>query len=263
MEVIIQESAEQACKLGAALVARLVRSRAHAVIGFATGSTPLPMYRDLVRRHQEDGLSFAGVTSFNLDEYVGLDPQHPASFTAFMKENVFRGLDFSPGSTHIPDGQAVDLAVECAEYERKIVAAGGIDLQILGIGEDGHLAFNEPSSSLASRTRLKTLTAVTRKANAGPFGGEENVPRHVLTMGLGTIMAARMCLMLAFGGKKADAVRQAVEGPVSAACPASILQFHEKAVVLLDREAAAGLSRGAYYQEVFAGKPAWQRWDTA
>ena len=261
MEVIVKDTSAQACLVGAAIVARLIRSWPQCVIGFATGSTPLPLYRELVRLHREAELSFAGVTSFNLDEYVGLDPAHPASFTAYMQENVFRHLDFASGATHVPDGLAADIPRTCAEYEQKIRSAGGLDLQILGIGEDGHLAFNEPSSSLASRTRLKTLTSVTRKANAGPFGGEENVPRHVITMGLGTIMESRLCLLLAFGAKKAEAVRHAVEGPVSADCPASLLQFHEKTVVLLDEAAAAHLSRRDYYREVYEGKPEWQKWE--
>lgn len=260
MEVIIRETAEEACLLGARVIARLVQEiEGRAVLGLATGSSPVPLYRELVRMHREEGLSFKSARSFNLDEYVGLSPEHPASFAAFMREHLFQHVDFPPGAALLPDGLANDIPAHCAAYEKAIKEAGGIDLQLLGIGLDGHLAFNEPSSSLRSRTRLKTLSPETRKANAGPFGGMNHVPQHVLTMGLGTIMEARCCLLLALGPAKAAAVRDMIEGPVTAACPASLLQFHERAIILLDRGAAALLAHRHYYQDIEAGKPDWQR----
>lgn len=259
MEVIIKPSKESACELGAKIIARLMREKKGKVIlGLATGSTPLLLYRELVRMHQEEGLSFKKAKTFNLDEYVGLSPSHPASYNTYMRENLFRHIDISPKAIHIPDGTAKDIPGSCEQYEKDMKKAGGIDLQILGIGHDGHLAFNEPSSSLTSRTRIKTLTKVTRRANAGPFGGEKLVPNHVITMGLGNIMEARICLLLAFGKDKAEAVKAMVEGPVSASCPGSILQFHQHAIVMIDEGAASLLARKEYYLEVYAGKPEWQ-----
>ncbi|HOT30289.1 MAG TPA: glucosamine-6-phosphate deaminase [Candidatus Ozemobacteraceae bacterium] len=260
MEIIIQKNRLDACRIGARIIARLLREKEKPVLGLATGGTPLPLYQELVRMHRDEGLSFGHVVSFNLDEYVGLDPKHPASFRACMEEHLFRHVDFAPGATHLPDGLAKDIPASCAAYEQAIRDAGGIDVQVLGIGSDGHLAFNEPTSSLRSRTRLKTLDEETRHANAAPFGGPDKVPHHVLTMGLGTIMDARCCLLLAFGASKAPAVRDMVEGPVSAWCPGSVLQFHEKAIVLLDEEAAGLLKRRQYYLDVYAGKPGWQQY---
>jgi glucosamine-6-phosphate deaminase len=261
MEIILKKTQEEASRLGARIIAQVVKNRPHPIIGFATGGSPLLLYRELIRMHHQDGLSLKTVTGFNLDEYAGIPANHPASFSTYMDENLFRHVDVLPENIHIPDGNAPDVSASCAAYEQKIQATGGIALQILGIGEDGHLAFNEPSSSLASRTRIKTLTRVTRRANAEPFGGEEKVPRHVITMGLGSIMDAEMCLLLAFGARKAEAVKNMVEGPVSAMCPASILQCHERVVILLDEPAAALLSRREYYQEVYEGKPEWQKWE--
>ncbi len=261
MEVIIKATQEEACRLGARIVAEVVRTRPHPVLGLATGSSPLPLYRELVRLHREEGLSFAHATTFNLDEYVGLDPAHPGSFRTCMEENLFRHIDLPRDRAHLPDGLAKDIPAHCAEYERMIAAAGGIDLQLLGIGSDGHLAFNEPSSSFRSRTRIKTLWTETRRANAGPFGSPEQVPHHCLTMGLGTIMEARRCLLLGFGRGKAQAIRDMVEGPVTASCPASLLQFHEHTIVLVDEEAGSLLQHRDYYREVYAGKPDWQRWE--
>ena len=261
MEVIIKPTPEAACKLAAKITARFMSNKPNLVLGLATGSSPLPLYAELVRMHREDKLSFRAATSFNLDEYVGLNPSHPASFRACMEEHLFRHVDFAPGATHLPDGCARDISAACEAYEQAIRQAGGIDLQILGIGGDGHLAFNEPTSSLHSRTRLKTLTAHTRQANASAFGGPEQVPGHVLTMGLGTIMDARCCLLLGFGKSKAGALRDMIEGPVSASCPASILQFHEQAIIITDEAGASQLTRRAYFEEVYAGKPDWQCWE--
>ncbi len=261
MEVIIKNDHDEGGQLAARIVARFIRNKPQLVLGLATGSSPLGLYRELVRMHRDEDLSFCGVTTFNLDEYVGIPAVHPASYRSCMEESLFKHVDLGPGSTHLPDGNATDVPAACADYERRIRNAGGIDLQVLGIGMDGHLAFNEPSSSFRSRTRLKTLSGVTRKANAAAFGGPDNVPHHVITMGLGTIMEARCCLLLGFGRAKAPAVRDMIEGPVSASCPASLLQFHEHAIVIIDEGAASLLSRKQYYTDVYHGKPAWQRWE--
>ncbi|MFZ4681961.1 MAG: glucosamine-6-phosphate deaminase [Terrimicrobiaceae bacterium] len=258
MEVIIQPSSQEASVLGARLVARLLRRKPSAVLGLATGSTPLPLYHELIRLHREEKLDFHGVTSFNLDEYLGLPPAHPASYHHFMRENFFRHVNIPEANTHIPNGLAADVPAFCQAYEDAIKAAGGIDLQILGIGGDGHIGFNEPSSSLVSRTRIKSLTRRTRQDNARYFSREDEIPRHVITMGVGTIMEAREIVLLAFGEGKAEAVAAAVEGPITASVPASILQLHERATILLDEAAAGNLRRGEYYRWVYENKPAWQ-----
>ena len=260
MEIIVQPDSQAASRIASRIISRLIREKTRPVLGLATGNTPLQVYKELIRMHREEGLSFAGVTTFNLDEYVGLSPDHPSSFHAFMARNLFDHIDVPRESIHIPDGQAKDIPGFCRRYEEDIRSSGGIDLQVLGIGTDGHIGFNEPSSSLASRTRIKTLTAQTRRDNASSFGGEEHVPYHCITMGVGTILDSRMCLLLAFGKKKARAVAAACEGPVTAMVPASALQMHPRAVVIVDREAASGLERADYYQWVYAHKPDWQKY---
>ena len=210
--------------------------------------------------HRDEGLDFSNVTTFNLDEYVDLPPGHPQSYHAFMDEHFFRHVNVPRARIHIPDGMVRDVPAECARYEAAIRAAGGIDLQVLGIGRDGHIGFNEPSSSLASRTRIKTLTEQTRADNARFFGGDlARVPFHCITMGVGTIMASREVLMLAFGANKAAAVAAAVEGSITAMNPASVLQMHAVAKCVVDEAAAKKLTRRDYYRWVFANKPEWQR----
>jgi glucosamine-6-phosphate deaminase len=258
MEIIILPSAAEASEVAARLIARQVREKPSSVLGLATGSTPCKLYQLLARMHREDGLDFSKATTFNLDEYVNLDPTHPASYHQFMEENFFSHVNVRRESVHIPDGMVADVPAHCADYERAIRKAGGIDLQILGLGSDGHLGFNEPGSSLASRTRIKTLTERTRSDNARFFTGAQEVPHHVITMGLGTIMESRMCLLLAFGKAKAEAVAASVEGPVTASVPGSLLQFHPQAKVLLDAESASLLTRAEYYQGVYQNKPSWQ-----
>ena len=259
MEIVIQPTAEAASIVAAQIVAQLVRRKPDAVLGLATGSTPLAMYRELARMHREDGLDFSRVRTFNLDEYAGLAHEHPQSYHAFMRENFFQHVNVPRENIRIPDGLAADVPAECAAYEAAIRAAGGIDLQVLGIGSDGHIGFNEPSSSLASRTRIKTLTAQTRRDNARFFASASEVPIHVITMGVGTIMDARQVLMLAFGEGKAKAIADAVEGPIMAMNPASILQMHPVAKCLIDEAAAAKLTRREYYEWVYELKPQWQR----
>ena len=259
MEVIITPDSARGAETGARILEKLVRTKPHAVLGLATGSTPVGLYRELIRKHREQGLDFGRVTTFNLDEYVGLGADHPASYHRFMHENLFDHVNVPAENIHIPDGLAASIPGFCAEYEAAIRKAGGIDLQVLGIGHDGHVGFNEPSSSLASRTRLKTLTEVTINANKRFFTSEEEVPRHVITMGVGTIMEARTCLLLAFGEAKADAVAAMVEGPVTAMCPASVLQLHPQVIVITDEAAAARLRRSEYYRYVYENKPAFQK----
>lgn len=259
MEIVILPTPDAVSVLAARIVARLVRAKPNAVLGLATGSTPVAMYRELIRIHREEALDFSSVTAFNLDEYVGLGPSHPASYQCFMRENLFDQINIRPELTHIPDGLAADVPASCLEYEDKIRNAGGIDLQVLGIGSDGHIGFNEPISSLTSRTRIKTLTPRTRLDNARFFSRAEDVPHHVITMGIGTIMEAREILLLGFGSGKADALSAAIEGPLSANVPASILQMHPRAQVLMDEAAGEKLERREYYRYVFENKPEWQR----
>jgi glucosamine-6-phosphate deaminase len=260
MEIIIQPTPEAASVIAARIIAKTVRMKPDCVLGLATGSTPLATYRELIRLHREERLDFGRVTTFNLDEYVGLPPSHPQSYHAFMEEHFFRLVNVPRKQIHIPDGMARDVPAECARYEEAIRAAGGIDIQLLGIGSDGHIGFNEPSSSLASRTRIKTLTSRTRADNARFFDGDRaKVPFHCITMGVGTIMQSRQVLMLAFGERKAQAVAAAVEGPITAMNPASTLQMHPVAKCIIDSPAAAKLTRRDYYEWVFANKPEWQR----
>jgi glucosamine-6-phosphate deaminase len=258
MEVIIQPNRELASEIAARLIARQVREKPASVLGLATGKTPLVLYRMLVQMHRDGKLDLSKVTVFNLDEYVGIDRDHPASYCRFMEEHFFSHVNIPPEQRFIPDGMAKNIAAHCKDYENSIRGAGGIDLQLLGLGTDGHIGFNEPGSSLASRTRIKSLTEQTRRDNRRAFSSGEKVPRHVITMGLGTIMESRACVLLAFGKKKAPAVRRSVEGPVTASVPGSILQFHPRAKIILDDGAASLLRRAEYYREVYKNKPAWQ-----
>jgi glucosamine-6-phosphate deaminase len=258
VEVIIQPTAEAASQIAARLVARQVRAKPDSVLGLATGRTPLMLYELLGNMHRGSGLDFSKVTTFNLDEYVGLDRRHPASYHRYMEEKFFAQVNVPRERAHLPDGLARAVPAHCDAYEQAIRDAGGIDLQILGLGVDGHIGFNEPGSSLASRTRIKTLTERTLADNARFFASGEAVPRHVITMGLGTIMDSRMCVLLAFGEAKAAAVARAVEGPVTASVPASLLQFHPRAKVIVDEAAASSLVRADYYRWVYEHKPDWQ-----
>lgn len=261
MEIIIQPTPSAGSVIAARIIAKLVRSKPDCVLGLATGSTPLATYRELVRMHREESLDFSNVTTFNLDEYVGLPPEHPQSYHAFMDEHLFRHINVAPRNIHIPDGTARNVPAECARYEASIIAAGGIDVQILGIGTDGHIGFNEPTSSLASRTRIKTLTEQTRADNARFFEGDlAKVPVHCITMGVGTIMDCRQVIMLAFGSNKAQAIAEAVEGPITSMNPASVLQMHPVAKCIIDEPAAGKLSKTDYYRWVYDHKPDWQRW---
>lgn len=258
MEVVIVPTDEVGL-LGADAVAAALAARPRLVLGLATGSSPLPVYAELIRRHREQGLSFARAQAFTLDEYVGLPTGHPQRYRHVIATEFTDHVDFAPDAVHGPDGNATDLAAACTAYEAAITDAGGVDLQILGIGADGHIGFNEPGSSLASRTRPKTLTHQTRVDNARFFGGRlEDVPVHCLTQGVGTIMAARHLVLIATGRAKAEAVHHLVEGPVTAMWPASVLQMHPHVTVLLDEAAAGRLQLAGYFQDTWMHKPTWQ-----
>ena len=253
MEVVIVQSGPDLATLAADIIERHVR--AGNVIGLATGSSPLSTYQELISRHR-DGLSFAACRAFLLDEYVGLPRTHPESYYSVIRREFTDQVDFL--EVNSPNGEETDVPAEAERYDEAIAAAGGIDVQLLGIGTDGHIGFNEPSSSLRSRTRAKTLTAQTRQDNARFFDSIDDVPHHVITQGLGTIGEAGQLVLLATGSGKAAAVAAAVEGPLSASCPASVLQLHPHATVIVDEAAAAELELADYYRYVVANKPDWQ-----
>jgi glucosamine-6-phosphate deaminase len=255
MEVIIQDSYEEISCQAARIVARTLYSKPNAVLGLATGSTPLGMYKELIRMHQEEALDFSRVTTFNLDEYVGLRKQHSQSYHYFMQENLFKHVNISQQNIYIPSGTTNNYQAFCDWYEQQIEKCGGIDLQILGIGSDGHVAFNEPGSSLGSRTRIKTLTKQTIEDNARFFDSADEVPVYSITMGVGTILEARQIILLANGANKAKAVAGAIEGPVTSMCTASALQMHRDTLFLLDHEAAGDLKMTEYYQWIQSKMP--------
>jgi glucosamine-6-phosphate deaminase len=257
MEIVILPTGADVARTAADAIEQQVRS-GPSVLGLATGSTPLGTYQELMKRHRSGGLSFATAQAFLLDEYLGLAGTHPQSYHSVIRGEFTDSVDFGADAVHGLDGTAKDPASEALRYEASIEAAGGVDVQILGIGTDGHIGFNEPTSSLASRTRIKTLTRQTRQDNARFFENPADVPDHVLTQGLGTIGEARHILLLAMGESKAEAIAAAVEGPVAAMCPASALQLHPHVTVLVDEAAASKLAHRDYYQDTFGRKPQWQ-----
>ena len=260
MEVIIASSPEQIGTIAADYVENLISTKPAAVLGVATGSSPLGLYAELGRRVDAGTLSLAKSSAFMLDEYVGLPADHPERYRTFIERHFVAATDIDTNNVHGPDGAADNIEQACAAYEQAIRDAGGVDLQILGVGTDGHIAFNEPGSSLASRTRLKSLMEQTRQDNARFFGGDiDAVPHHCVTQGVGTIMEARHLVLLASGEGKAEAIRGVVEGPVSAICTGSILQMHPTATVIIDEAAASGLAYADYYKFAYANKPDWQR----
>ncbi len=252
MRVVILEDSEEVSSRAAEIICSTVAAHPSTVLGLATGGTPLGTYRELVARFKHGDVSFANVTTFNLDEYVGLHRSHLQSYHTFMQTHLFSLADFCGERCHLPSGDVADLNAECERYEQLIDEAGGVDLQLLGIGTDGHIAFNEPGSSLSSRTRIKALAARTRQDNAKYFGSVDEVPRMAITMGVGTILDADHVLLLATGSSKAAAVRAFIEGPITAQVPASALQMHPHVTVLLDPAAAEWLVRKDYYQHVEA-----------
>lgn len=255
-EVVIVENPAAAGALVADEIVRLIGNRADAVLGLATGSTPLCVYEALHGRLA--GTDVSRVRGFALDEYVGIAPGHPESYRSVITREVVEPLGLNPEHIHVPNGSADGIEHAGSDYEAAIEEAGGVDLQILGIGTDGHIGFNEPGSSFASRTRVKTLAAQTRKDNARFFESIDDVPMHCITQGLGTILRARHLVLLAFGEGKARAVAEALEGPVSAIMPASAIQLHEHVTVVVDEAAASKLKLSDYYRHAFAHKPSWQ-----
>ena len=250
MEVVICKTKEEASKLAAEMVTAQVKKNPKTVLGLATGATPVLMYREMAKAVKAKKVSYKQVKSWNLDEYVGLAGTHDQSYRYFMNENLFKKIDIKLSNTHVLNGLAKDLDKECAAYEKQIKAAGGIDLQVLGIGSDGHIAFNEPGTSLKSRTGVVYLTPSTIKDNARLFfkGKEKEVPTRALSMGVGTICEARKIVLLAFGENKQNAVKGCVEGPVSQFCTASALQEHNDCWIFCDEAAAKKLTLRKYYQ---------------
>lgn len=241
MKVIIVPNKEEMGKRGAALIAERMQAKPHFVLGLATGSTPLPLYQELVRLNQAGELDFSTTISFNLDEYVGIAPTHDQSYRYFMNTNLFDHININKAATHVPDGMAQDPEAFCAAYEDMIVGVGGVDYQVLGIGSNGHIAFNEPGSSLASRTRVVRLTKTTIKDNSRFFARIEDVPTSAMSMGIGTVLESDRIVILANGANKATAVAKALEGPVTCSVPASALQMHEQVTWIITEDAASEL----------------------
>jgi glucosamine-6-phosphate deaminase len=257
VEVIIRPNAEAAAGLVGRIIAKDLRANPRLVLGLATGRTMEAVYRWLVCRHREDRLDFSKCRTFNLDEYIGLAPDDPHSCRHYMQENFFRHVNIELRNIRFPNGQAHDLDAECRKYENDIAEPGGIDLQLLGIGRAGHLGFNEPLSALRSRTRIKALTPTTIAQNAYSFGDVERVPRRAITMGVGTILECRRCILLATGAEKAEILAKAVEGPITAMISATALQLHPRCTVVADEEAASQLQGSDYYRWIFANEPEW------
>lgn len=254
MEIVIVPTGAEVGRVAADRIAAVVRAEPTAVVGLATGSSPQGIYAELAALVRATTLSFARATGFALDEYVGIPLDHPQSYASVIARDVVMPLGFDPGRVRVPDGLAADLAVAAREYDAAIAAAGGIDVQIVGIGTNGHIGFNEPTSSFASRTRIKTLAPRTREDNRRFFDSLDDVPVHCVTQGLGTILEARELLLVAQGEAKAAAVAAAVEGPLTALVPASALQLHPRATVVIDEAAAADLRLSDYYRYTVANK---------
>ncbi|PIE21359.1 MAG: glucosamine-6-phosphate deaminase [Arachnia propionica] len=250
MKVIICADEHEVGRVAADEAVALLAGKQTPVLGFATGSSPLRLYEELARRVAAGELDLRHAAGYALDEYVGIEPTHPLSYRETIRQTVIVPLGMDPARVHVPDGMAEDLQAAADRYDAAIAQAGGVDVQILGIGSNGHIGFNEPSSSLSSRTRVKALTQRTRSDNARFFDDPDEVPSLCVTQGLGTIMDSRCALMVVTGEHKADAVAAMIEGPVSAACPASVLQFHRKAIVVIDEASASKLQLADYYRRV-------------
>ena len=258
MEVIIQPNKDTAAKLVAKIVAKDLRAKPELVLGLATGRTMEAVYALLAQMHRDEKLDFSRAKSFNLDEYVGLAATDPHSYRYYMNEQLFNRVNINLANTFLPSGTANDLDAECALYEENIRKLGGIDLQLLGIGRSGHIGFNEPLSALLSRTRVKPLAPATMEQNSGLFERPEQMPRRAITMGVGTILDARRCILLATGAEKADIIAKAVEGPITSMISATALQLHRRCTVVVDESAATKLQGTDYYRWVFANEPEWQ-----
>lgn len=258
MEVIIRPDAEGATDLAARVVGREILQRPKLVLGLATGRTMERLYGMLVEMHRKEGLDFSLLTTFNLDEYIGLAADHPQSYRHYMNRHFFDHVNVDIRNTHLPDGMAANIDAECDRYENTIREYGGIGLQVLGIGRSGHIGFNEPLSAMLSRTRAKALTPLTISQNASLFDRPEEMPKRAITMGVGTILESRHCLMLATGSEKAEIIAKAVEGPVTSMISASALQLHPHCRVIVDEAAAAELQNKEYYRWIFENEPEWQ-----
>lgn len=243
MRVVICKDYDELSKKAALIVAAQVVLKPDCVLGLATGSTPLGLYGELIAKYQRGELDFSKVTTFNLDEYYPIGPEHPQSYHYFMYENLFNYINVKPENINLLDGTTNSIEAECTNYERRIAAAGGIDLLVLGLGENGHIGFCEPNACLNPHTHLATLRQETIKVNSRFFQSETEVPPQALTMGIGTILKARRILLLANGRKKAAAIKKTVQGFVTTECPSSLLQVHPNVTVLLDPEAAALLDK--------------------
>jgi glucosamine-6-phosphate deaminase len=244
VRTVVRSSAQEASKVVAEQFAGQIRHQNESVLGLATGGTPIETYRQLIQMNRRGEADFRSVITFNLDEYIGLAGDHPQSYRAFMNANLFDQIDIRMDRTFVPDGCVKDVPGHCADYEAKIKAAGGIDLQLLGLGHNGHIAFNEPGSPASSRTRQVDLTAETIEKNARFFDSIEQVPRHAITMGIATILESREIILLALGEGKSDAVAQMLKGPITESFPASLLRNHQKVTVVLDESAASKVIDG-------------------
>ena len=253
MEIIITSNPEEVCKKLASIIAQRIKDKPTSVLALAAGTTMLGTYRELIRLHREEGLDFSQVTVFGVDEYVGLAKEHPCSYHAIMRTSFYDHVNIRPKNIFIPDGMNKNVKQESQEYEDKIKSVGGIDICALGISEDGHIGFNEPSSSLSSRTRAKMLTEKTRYERSR-FFPDGNVPRHVITMGIGTILDSKEVLIAAFGSRKSDIVAKVIEGPITAMVPASALQMHTNVKVAIDEDAAKELKMKDYYRWAYEQK---------
>jgi len=260
MQVIIKETAERAAVLAALIISEQVRKKPYSVLGFATGRTMERLYGQMVRLHREQGLDFSKCRTFNLDEYVGLKASDPHSYRSYMNRHLFDHINVDPSSTYLPDGMADDYEAEAAHYEQLIEEAGGIDLQLLGIGRSGHIGFNEPLSALMSRTREKGLTRTTIEQNSPLFDNPDDMPHRAFTMGIGTILDARRIVMVVTGAEKADILAKAVEGPITSMISATALQLHQSVVVIADEEAASKLQGREYYHWLYENEPEWRHY---
>jgi glucosamine-6-phosphate deaminase len=258
VEAIIRPDPDSAARLVARIIAKELRANPSLVLGLATGRTMEAVYHVLAHMGSHEGLDFSLCRTFNLDEYVGLAPADPRSYRFYMNRCLFDQVNIDPRNAHLPDGKAEDLDAECRQYEEKIKRCGGIDLQLLGIGAAGHIGFNEPLSALRSRTRVKALSPATVEQNANFFGGAANVPRRAITMGVGTILDCRRCIMLATGSKKAGVIAKAVEGSITSMVSATALQLHPRCTVVVDEAAASQLQAAEYYRWIFENEPEWE-----
>ncbi len=258
MEVLIRPNSKSATELVARLITDALKAKPDMVLGLATGETMEQLYHRLIEIHNEEGLDFSKMKTFNLDEYVGLAPENKGSYRHYMNFHFFDKINIDKKNTFLPNGCASDLDAECVEYEKKIKEFGGIDLQLLGIGISGHIGFNEPLSALFSRTRVKALCPATLKQNSKYFDNVNKIPKRAFTMGIGTILDAKRILMMATGKKKAEILLKALEGPVTAMVSATALQLHPKTVVVLDEESASMLEGKDYYKWIFDNEPEWE-----